>query len=161
MSNFERIVQLLSRVILWVAAGVVVIMMLLQAVNVISRAVYQPILGTEEIIGYGLVVVVFFGLAYTAVKGAHIGVYVLINRLPPRVRAAVTSITTLLGVGVFSIIAWQSGVFAWEQWLIGERAPVLQYPLLPLRFVVVIGCTLLCLVLLIQLFKLLAKVFQK
>lgn len=161
MHHFNRAVQFVSQVLIWLAAVTLAAMMLLQAINVFIRGVHQPILGAEEIIGYGLVVVVCCGLAYTSVIRSHVRVEVLFYRFPERTQIVLNTISTLLAVGVFAVIAWQSAVHAWEQWLLGEISIVLGFPILPLRVVVVVGFAALCLALLADLFKLFAKVFRK
>ena len=161
MTRYERFISSLSRVLNLVGAGVLVIMMTLTVVNVLVRPVFRSILGVPELVSYGFVVVVCFGLAYTAIIRGHVSVELVASRFPPRVQAVIESITGLLGIGVFAIIAWQSAVYGWEQWLIGEYAPILEFPLIPFRYIAVFGFVVLCLALLLQLFKSLAQVARK
>lgn len=161
MSRFERIINSLSRVLNLVGAGVLVIMMALTVVNILVRPVYHSILGIPELVSYGFVVVVCFGLAYTAVMRGHVSVELLVSRFPQRVQVAIDIITCLLSIGVFAIIAWQSAVYGWEQWLVGEYAPILEFPIIPLRYILVLGFTVLCLALMLNLFKSLTQVVRK
>lgn len=161
MRDFEGALQSLTQWLNRIGVSVLIIMMFLIVANVLLRIVYKPILGTPELVSYGLVVVVCFGLAYTAILRGHVSVDLLVSHLPQRMQAAIDSITSLLSIGVFSVIAWQNAVYGWEKWLIGERSPVLGFPVIPFRYVVVFGCTVLCLALLLDLCKSLAKVFRK
>ena len=61
MSPFARVVSSLTRVLNWVGTSVLVIMMALVVVNILTRPFSLPILGTHEVVSYGLVVVVSFG----------------------------------------------------------------------------------------------------
>jgi TRAP-type C4-dicarboxylate transport system permease small subunit len=62
-----------------IAEVVMVSMMLLVAAEVFLRYFFNsPILGTTEIIEFMMVVLVFFGLAYTQTRKGHIGVDVVI-----------------------------------------------------------------------------------
>jgi TRAP-type C4-dicarboxylate transport system permease small subunit len=161
MSRFERVIQSLSRVLNWVGAGVIVIMMALTVANILVRPIYRSILGVPELVSYSFVAVVCFGLAYTAITRSHVSVELLVSRFPQRAQAVIDIITCLLSIGVFSIIAWRSALYGWEQWLIGEYAPILEFPLMPFRFILVVGCAVLCLVLLLNLLKSLATVVRK
>ena len=161
MTRYERIISSLSRALNLVGAGVLVIMMVLTVVNILVRPVFRSILGVPELVSYGFVIVVCFGLAYTAIIRGHVSVELVVSRFPPRVQAVIESITWLLSIGVFAIIAWQSAVYGWEQWLIGEYAPILEFPLIPFRCILVFGIAVLCLALLLNLFKSLAQVVRK
>lgn len=161
MSGFERVIQSLSRVLSWVAGASLLGMMLITAANVIVRPIYRPILGTPEIVEYGLVVVVCFGLACTAVARENVSVDLLVSRFSKRAQAAINCITSLLSMGTMAVIAWQSAVFGWEQQMIDERSSILLFPLFPLRYALVLGCIVLCLALLVDLFKSLARVMRK
>lgn len=161
MLRYERFISSLSRVLNLVGAGVLVIMMALTVVNILVRPVFRSILGIPELVSYGFVIVVCFGLAYTAVIRGHVAVELVASRFPPRVQAVIESITCLLSIGVFVIIAWQSAVYGWEQWLIGEYAPILEFPLIQFRYILVFGFAVLCLALLLHLFKSLAQVASK
>ena len=161
MTRYERFISSLSRALNLVGAGVLVIMMALTVANVLVRPVFRSILGVPEMVSYGFVVVVCFGLAYTAIIRGHVSVELVVARFPPRVQAVIESITWLLSIGVFAVIAWQSAVYGWEQWLIGEYAPILEFPLIPFRYILVFGIAVLCLALLLNLFKSIAQVVRK
>ena len=161
MSGFERVIQSLSRILSWVAGASLLVMMLITVANIIVRPIYRPILGTPEIVEYGLVLVVCFGLACTAIARENVSVELLVSRFPKRAQAAIESMTCLLSMGTMAVIAWQSAVFGWEQQMIDERSPILLFPLFPLRYALVFGCIVLCLVLLLDLLKSLVEVVKK
>ena len=161
MTRYERFISSLSRALNLVGAGVLVIMMVLTVVNILVRPVFRSILGVPELVSYGFVIVVCFGLAYTAIIRGHVSVELIVSRFPPRVQAVIESITCLISIGVFVIIAWQSAVYGWAQWLIGEYAPILEFPLMPFRFILVFGVAVLCLALLLNLLKSLSQVVKK
>lgn len=161
MRYLEGALQSLTRWLNRIGVSILMIMVLLIVANVLLRLVHQPILGIPELVSYGLVVVVCFGLAYTAVLRGHVSVDLLVSHLPQRIQAAIDGLTSLLSIGVFAVIAWQNAVYGWEKWLMGERSPVLGFPVILFRYVVVFGCTVLCLALLLDLIKSLAKVLGK
>lgn len=161
MTGYERAIRSISRILNIVGGGFLMIMMFLTVANIIGRAVYEPVLGTPEIVGYTLVIVVGFGLAYTAVLGGHVTVDLLVMRFSQRAQAVINSIMSLLGIGVFALIAWQSTMYGWKQSLLGEYAPVLKFPVPPLRYIFVFGCVVLCLALALNLHKSLAPLVRK
>jgi TRAP-type C4-dicarboxylate transport system permease small subunit len=161
MSGFERAINSISVFLKWVGTCVLLVMMSLTVINVLVRPFYRSILGIPEIIEYGFVIVVSLGLAYVAVVKGNVAVELLASHFKPRAQAACDVLGNLVGLGVFSIVAWQSAVFGWKQGQMGEFAPVLEFPLLPFRYAVVLGSTVLCLVLLIHLVKSIAGVVKK
>jgi len=68
MFRFGKIITLLSRRLNWIAAGAIIVMMLLTTADVILRIFRHPIPGTYEIVGLLGAVVVSFSLAYTTVE---------------------------------------------------------------------------------------------
>ena len=161
MTGYEKSIRSISRSLNIVGGVFLMIMMLLTVANIIGRAAYGPILGTPEIVGFALVIVVGFGLAYTAVRDGHVTVELLVTRFPQRVQAIINIVTSLLGIGVFALIAWQSAMYGWRQSLLGEYAPVLKFPIPPLRYIFVFGCIVLCLALALHLYKSIAAAVRK
>jgi Na+/H+-dicarboxylate symporter len=78
-----------------------------------------------------------------------------------RTQSIINSIMSLFGIGVFVLIAWQSAMYGWKQSLVGEYAPVLKFPIPPLRYIFVFGCVVLCLALALNLYKYLASLGKK
>ena len=161
MSGFERAIYSISNILKWVGAGVLVVMMSLTVINVLVRPFYRSILGIPEIIEYGFVIVVSLGFAYVASVRGNVAVELLASHFKPRAQAACDILGNLVGLGVFSIITWQSAVYGWKQGQVGEFAPVLEFSLLPFRYVIVLGSAVLCLVLLIHLIKAIAMVAKR
>ena len=161
MTGYERAIRRISRSLNIVGGVILMIMMFLTVANIIGRAVLGPILGTPEIVGYTLVIVVGFGLAYTAVQEGHVTVELLVARFSQRAQAIINIVATLLGIGIFALIAWQSTMYGWKQGLVGEYAPVLKFPISPFRYIFVFGCVVLCLVLVLQLSKSIVAVVRK
>lgn len=156
-STLKSLIQWLNRI----GVSVLIIMMCLIVANVFLRMIYKPILGTPELVSYGLVIVVCFGLAHTAIHQGHVSVDLLVAHLPKRLQAVIDCITSLLSIGVFGIIAWQNTVYSWKKWLMGECSPVLGFPVFPFRYVVVFGCMMLCLALFLDFYRSLHRVVKK
>jgi len=161
MTYLERITQWLSRWFNWVAAGGVVAMMLLTTVDVIGRSFRRPIPGTFEIIGFLCVVVVAFAIAYTQILRGHISVEIVVSRLPQRAQGIIGSIMCLLGLGLFILLAWQSMGLARDVWVSGWVSPTEKIPFFPFIYGIALACVPICLVLLVEFLKSLAKAVRK
>ena len=157
MRKLSRVTRLISKLLLWPAAIAVLIMMILQTVNVISRPVYQPILGVEELIGYGMLLMICFGVAYTTVVKGHVRVDLLGSKFSQKTWAIVDSITSILSIVVFALISWQSAAYALDKLSVGEYTPILKLPLSPFIFCVSFGFAMLCLAILVELLNLIFR----
>jgi len=79
--GLKRVVNPLVRIIAFVAAGVLALMMFLTAADVLLRYIFnRPISGTWELTSYMMVVMVSFGLSYCALVKGLISVEVLTSR---------------------------------------------------------------------------------
>lgn len=161
ISRFNRAVSSIVRVVTWLSAGALMLMVLLTTVNIIFRIIYRPILGAPEIVTYSLVVVVCFGLAAAGLREGNVSVDLLVSRFPKRAQVAISAVITLLSMCVLLVIAWQTAIYGWEKYLKGEYEPVLNFSIPPFRFLAAIGFIILCLVLVIDLIRSLGKVLRK
>lgn len=104
-----RAVNPIVRIITYVAAGVLVLMMLITAADVLLRYIFnRPISGTWELTSYMMAVVVGFGLSYCALVKGLISVEVLTSRFSPRAQAVLNCITYFFSFLFFSLVTWQS-----------------------------------------------------
>ena len=155
----NKVVSSLGTRINSVGMGLLMLMMLLTAADVLLRYFFnRPIKGAYELTEFMLVILVFFGLGYTAVKKRHIIVDVVVSRLPQQTQVAIDSVTCFLSLGVCFLVAWQSALEARTIWLAGQTSPSLHIPIFPFILMVVVGYTVLSLVLLRDLFDSLAQV---
>ena len=126
--------------------GVVIMaMMLLTATDVIGRYVFNsPIQGSYEITEFMLVAVVFLGIAYVQLVKGHVKVEVATSWLPQRAQLALDIFAYFIGLVMFSLITWQSGIYAWDAFVTKEYTwGLLQLPLWPAKSFVTIGCAFL------------------
>lgn len=145
-----------------IAMGVLFIMMLLTASDVIFRYIFnRPIAGSIELTEFMMATMVSFGIAYCAVLGGHVSVDVVVSLLPKKVRTIIGIITTLLSLGLFLLITWQNVLYIREVFDSGLESPVLLLPAYPYIAAVAIGFGALCLVLLMNFFQLLAEAVKK
>ncbi|MFH1123544.1 MAG: TRAP transporter large permease subunit [Pseudomonadota bacterium] len=138
-----------SRSMSSIGSVVLIAMMLVTTVDVIGRYIFNsPLTGANEIAEYLQVLVVYFGIAYTAVQKGHVAVDVLFNRLPQRGQGFLISFVSLAGAALFAVIAWESIVQSLVFKAAMRSSPVLDVPVWPFVLVVAFGSGILSLVLL-------------
>jgi TRAP-type C4-dicarboxylate transport system permease small subunit len=153
MSPFNKILNSTVGSLRWVAAGALVVMMVITTANVVLRIIYRPILGAPEIVTHGLIVLASLGLIDAVFGRRNICVDLFTSRLPRKAQAVIGVFTWLLSLGVFSAMAWQGFLVAWEKLMKGEYEPILGFPVSPFRWLVAICLSILCVVLLRDLFQ--------
>jgi TRAP-type C4-dicarboxylate transport system permease small subunit len=161
MAYFERVIHALTRVCNGLAQCAAVAMMLIVVGNIVSRIIWRPIYFTYDVVMILGSIVVAFALGYCAIQRGHIAVEIVMERFSQRVQAIVDSITGILGVGIFAIVAWQCLVYGTDMRRCGEVSMSVYIPLYPFIYGVGFGCALLCLVTLVDLIKALDKAVSK
>jgi len=127
------------------SAFIVGAMMLLTVSDVIGRFIFDhPIIGTTEITEYMLLCIGFLGLAWGAVNQEHIKVDLIIAHLSTKARTIVTSITLILGIGIYSFIVWRSFIESIKVYKLGSNSSLLQIPDYPFYIILIIGCVVFC-----------------
>lgn len=128
---------------LWIGAlGVLVIS------DILGRAILdQPLRGVVEIAKTSIVAITFLAVPYAMRRGTHIRSGVVVDRVPPRIRAAMNAFAAFVSVGMFALLvkamwspmlhAWRSGEFE------GEGA--LRVPTAPTKTIIVVASVIMVL----------------
>ena len=161
MAYFERFVHSLTRLCDRIAQFAAVAMMLIVVGNILLRIFWRPIYGTYDVVMLLGSILVAFALGYCAVQKGHIAVELVILLLPKRVQAMIDSITGILSLGLFAIIAWQCWVYGTDMWRQGEVTMSVYIPVHPFIYGVSFGCAVLSLVVLVNLLKAVDKAVRK
>ncbi len=161
MIRLFRGITLVSHGFNTLAGTAVVAMMLLTCADVILRLFRHPVPGTYEIVGFLGTVVISFSLAYTSLEKGHIAVELLVEKLPPRFRSGVESVTSLIGAALFALMALQSTIYATDLKQSGEVSVTLTMPIYPFIYGIAVGSGLLCLVLLVESLRSAARTVQE
>lgn len=136
-------------------------MMLLTVGNILLRIAERPIFGTYDFVRFIGAILIAFAIAYCAVQRGHISVELVVARFPQRVQGIIGSITGFLSLGIFAVITWQCLVLANDMWRVGEVSMSALLPFYPYIYGVAFGCALLCLVILVDIGKSLAKAVKR
>jgi TRAP-type C4-dicarboxylate transport system permease small subunit len=146
VSFLNKIANPLSQSISNVGAGVLVVMMFLTAMDVLLRYfLNRPISGALELTQYMMLIVVVSGLALCTVEKSHVRVEVLIERLPRKMQTILYCITSLLSLGLFSLITRQAVVYAGFLLDAKLTSPVLFIPTFPFVIILALGTAVFCL----------------
>ena len=135
-----------------IAMVLLVLLVLLTVADVILRHFFDaPIGGAFEISRLILGIVIFFALAYCAVKGGHIVVDVVVSRFPRRAQSSIGLMIHLFSVVIMGLISWQLFLHTIKLKGVGEVTAIWEIPVYPFVFLAALGSTLLTIVFLIQL----------
>lgn len=158
----NKVVRPVSGVLHGIGVAVLVVIMFLTAADVIGRYVFnRPILGAVELIEFMMAIVVAFCIAYCAVMKGHVRVELVVERLPQRAQAIIDSITSLLGFGLFSLIAWRSFVHLNVVFDSKATSLVLLIPVFPFVGVVTLCSAMFALVLLADFLNFLSQAVRR
>lgn len=154
--TFESVVRVVVNAAGLLAAVAVVLVMLSTVVDVARRqTVGGSVPGLVEIAESLLVAMVFLGLASRELRGGHVRVELLLQRLAPATQGALTAFGYVLVVlPVTGWMIWMTTNRAIESFQSGERRfGLLQIPLWPARWVISIGLVLLLLQAIVSLLR--------
>lgn len=134
----------------YIACLATLTMMIITCVDVVLRFLGKPVPGTYELVGFAGTAVVSFSLAYTSLQKGHIVVEMLVEKFPKKIQFLIDSINSLIGFFLFSILTWQSLVYALDLRKSGEVSLTLEISTYPFVIGISTGCGLLCIVLLME-----------
>ena len=153
MTGLQKISLLANKILVWVGGVVLVAMIALTCGNIILRLVWVPIRGTFELMGFFGALVTAFALGYTQLKRGHIAVDVLVNTFSAGKQRFLRGVNSLICLAFAALCAWQLAVKAGVLQRSGEVTETLRIIYYPFTFLVALGCAVLALVFLVDLFK--------
>ena len=159
LQRVEDGVYALSRVLGIIAILVLVAMMFFTVVDVCLRAFFNyPIPGDVEIIELSMVCAGFLGLAWCAMRGMHIKVDLVVSLMPKGIQNLLDAFNYLLGFGICAIFTWRGFVEGSANREMNQLSSILKVPLFPFYWLMALGYGMLCLAILLLLFKSLKEV---
>jgi TRAP-type C4-dicarboxylate transport system permease small subunit len=161
MALLEKIIYGVSKKLDGISGIALVAMMLLIFINVLSRAVWQPLLGTYEFTSLLASITISMSLAYCAVNKGHVAITLFADRFPRRVRSVLNVIVSLIGTVLFAVLSWQCVRYAITVYHSGEESMTPEMPFYPFIVGVAFGLLMLALVLLVDLFKALKRIITE
>ena len=129
-------------------------MMMLMVMDVLLRLVCNfSIPGAFELVEFGMILVVYLGLATTQSSKMHISIDILTSKFPERAQIIIGNVNSFLSLFIVSLIAWRGLVYLKYVWASGRDSDVLHIPVYYFQIFLVIGWLLLALALLVDLCK--------
>jgi len=157
----DRLLVTVSRFINGIGSAAILGMVLLMAANVVLRYVFgSPIKGTVELEEFMLVVVVFLGLAYTAVQKRHVRIDFIVSRFSRGGQAVINSLTSLLSVVLCLLMVWRGAIWAQSNLAHNNISVLLHIPLFIFVGVAVFGSIFLLLALFSEFLKVFSQVIK-
>jgi TRAP-type C4-dicarboxylate transport system permease small subunit len=143
----SRFIRRLSTLGAWVAAVSLVVMMFLNAGDILgTKLVNQPLPGTSEGTETLMVLVVFLALAEAHARREHVAVDLLTSRLGARSRHWLDVFAQALMVGLFVLLLWEAWRLGLASYAIREAAAgIVTFPLYPSKLALALGATLMAL----------------
>jgi TRAP-type C4-dicarboxylate transport system permease small subunit len=152
----NRLSLVLNKVLVVIAGTVLVLMVALACANVALRSFGYPIKGTFELIGFFGAIVASFALGITQINKQHIAVDVVINLFPQSIKRILAGIGSLVAIVFFVLAAWQTMRWGTTLWRVNELSETLRIVYFPFVYAVSLGCSVIVLVLLIDMVRLIS-----
>lgn len=153
------IAKFITRLLLIIAATVLMAMMLLTATDVVLRYIFnRPISGAFELVEYMMAVLIPFSIVYCADQRSHVAVELILGRFSKRVQTVFDSMTTFVTLLFAALMAWENVLYLRETYASQVTSAVLLIPTYPFVAPVSIGIGAFALIMLLDLKKLIAKV---
>jgi C4-dicarboxylate transporter DctQ subunit len=153
MEKMFGILQKTSKWLSVIAGTALTLMMCLTVADVIMRAGGRPIMGTYEVVGLLLALVIGFGIPKVSLRRQHIFMDFLVDRLSKRNKALMTIFTRILCIILFLLIGYSLMNIGNEYRISGETSPTIRLPFYPMAFGVGICCFIECFVFLFEIAK--------
>lgn len=149
----DKLSGVIAKALTFLAGIFLVGMMLLACSNMVLRAVWVPVQGTFELMGFMGAVVAAFSLAFAQRQKSHIAVGILLKRFPMVIRRWTDALTSLISC-IFFVIAGME-TWKWAAYLVqtNEVSETLQIIYYPFVFAASAGCLALAFVLLVDMLK--------
>ena len=150
--NASEVVRITSKAAYYLGSGLLLIIMLLVTIDVAGRYfLNKPLMGVLEISEFLLAGAVLLGLAHTELQGGNVNVELLYDRLSPQRQNIMRVFYSLIGIGLFGLMAWYSSGLTVKIMNAHMTSDVLKIPAWPFRAFVPVGASLLVLVFFIKL----------
>ncbi|WP_209346194.1 TRAP transporter small permease subunit [Flavonifractor sp. AGMB03687] len=115
--------ELLMKLFGWVSAGVMLFNMVLICCDVFMRYVFNaPIQGATEIVTMLMAWVAYAGMGYTLLKGQHMQLGAIYDKLQGRTKHIISLIIYVLASILFIVMIKASWDQFWASWLIKEKS---------------------------------------
>ena len=145
-SNLNTFLRIVTNILDYIGSAALAFMMLLTVADVIMRAFGHPIIGTYEVVGLLLAIVIGFTIPKVSYDKGHVFMEVGIDHLDPHQKDVVQTFTRILCLLLFFFIGYKLIAAGNEFRTSGQVSPTIQLPFYPFAYGVAICCFIQCLV---------------
>jgi TRAP-type C4-dicarboxylate transport system permease small subunit len=148
----SRSIDHMIRILAFIGCVVFGMMVLVVVINVIGRLFLQhPLKGTVELVEGMMLLIAFFAIPYTTNKRGHVAVDLVVGHFPKHIKSIVYRVGFFVSAGILAVITYQAIVNTiYSLRNLHETTSVLFIPLAPFKFVMALGCLMICLQLLLD-----------
>ncbi len=132
------------------AGCLLVLMMVLACSNMVTRAIWIPITGSYELMGFFGATAIAFSLGYTQLLKDHLCLTILSDHFSPLTTRIIDIVTSLVCCTFFVLVSWKTGSWAMRLIQSGELSETLRIAYYPFVFAVAFGLGTLALALLVD-----------
>ena len=129
-----------------VAAAGLVAMVLVTSLDVGLRVFHRSLTGAYDLVKIACALTVAAALPYTTAIKGHVAIEYFFHKFGPRGRVVVDVAMRLLGMGLFSLLAWGSVQYGNSLKQSGEVSLTLQLPVFWVPYVLAASCGLVVLI---------------
>ena len=153
MASPFKILRFVSRLLNIIAGVSVTVMMLLTVVDILLRAGGHPIIGTYEIVGLLLALVIGFGIPQVSLDRGHVYMDFLLEKLSKRGKKVMNTITRLFCIIFFLPLGYNLFNVGARFHASGEVSATMKIPFYPVAYGVAVCCLLECCVFIFDIVK--------
>jgi TRAP-type C4-dicarboxylate transport system permease small subunit len=136
----DRFLSWISKILNVIGGSALTFMMFLTVADVGLRALGHPILGTYEIVGLALALVIGFGIPRVSMDRGHVFMEFVVEKLPRNGKMIMNTFTRILCIILFILIGYNLFSVGNEFHMSGEVSPTLKLPFFPVAYGVGVCC---------------------
>jgi TRAP-type C4-dicarboxylate transport system permease small subunit len=152
-SMLGNVLRVATNILNYIGGAALTFMMVFTVTDVILRAFGRPIIGTYEIVGLSLALVVGLTIPKVSFDRGHVYMEVILEKLPPERRNILNIFTRIVCIVLFVMIGYNLFSAGKEFHLSGEVSPTLEIPFYPIAYAMGICCFIECFVFLNDIVK--------
>jgi len=154
ISTYAKTVEWISQKFSVIGVIMLAGLMLLTVSDVALRFFFKaPIIGSLEVTELLMIVIVYPGVAWVAVKGVNVKVDLVVDRFPTRTQGIFDSVTCFLSLIVAALIGGYNiyeAFYMWDRLIATDILEIIHFPFF---FLIAFAFFLLCLVLISKLIE--------
>jgi TRAP-type C4-dicarboxylate transport system permease small subunit len=140
--NRSTIETLLRYLALGGGIGLLWLLVMTVAAVVMRKVFGSPLLGVFDLSQVTMIVIVFSGMAYCAIKRGHVAVELFNDMLPPRLQTLLNAAINLVSAALLGFIAWKTTLKAFEAIEDNEATMMIFIPHFPFILFAALGFAL-------------------